>query len=48
VTRPAEDPTRWRINTTFLLLVIEFLLMGGQRGTAQVLFLLCFWWGQEG
>jgi hypothetical protein len=48
VTRPAKDQTRWRINTTFLLLVVEFLLIRGQCGTAQVLFLLYFGWGQEG
>ena len=24
VTRPANDPTRWRTNSTFCLLVIEF------------------------
>jgi hypothetical protein len=34
VTRPAKDPTSWMINSTFLSLVVEFILMGGQRGTA--------------
>ncbi len=48
VTRPAKDPTWWRINTTILLLIVEFVLMGGQRGIAQLLFLLYFGWGQEG
>jgi hypothetical protein len=40
---PAKDPTRWTINSTFLLLIVEFILMGGQCGTAY-LFLL-FWVG---
>ena len=29
--RPSKDPTRWLANSTFLLLVVELFLMGGQR-----------------
>ena len=32
--------------TTFLLLVVEFLLMGGQRGTSQVVFCSILWGGK--
>ena len=46
--KASQGSNKMEDHSTFLLLVIEFLLMGGKRKTSQVLFLLYFAWGQEG